>query len=247
MGGGAIITAAGRVRAKMTAIGSHIGRPVPAAGPISDDVVAEIAEVAWWHQARLPPGCEPGLAATAVYTPGYTDPQADGRSNHDETYTAAMTGVIVEVDPATGRVQVLDAVLISDCGTVINPMVVEGQHRGGFTQGLGVALLEEVRYSDDGQPLCATLLDYTIPGALDVPDLRVVLRQTPSATLGGFRGVGESGIIAAPAVLVSATDDALRPLGVRLRSTRLHSGALRRTIRATGWRPDAAAWALRPD
>ena len=245
MGGGAVIQAAQRVRARMAAIGAHIGRPVPESGPIPPDLVAEIAEVAWWHQARLPPGSEPGLAASAVYTPGRTDPQPDGRVNHDETYTAAMTAVVVEVDPGTGQVRVLDAVLVSDCGTVINPMVVEGQHRGGFTQGLGVALFEEARYSPEGQPLCSTLLDYTIPTAADVPELRVILRHTPSETLGGFRGVGESGIIAAPAALVGAADDALRPLGLRLRSTRLHAASLRAEIRATGWRPDPATWATR--
>jgi hypothetical protein len=218
MGGGAVISAARRVRARMAAIAAHLGHPIPDTGPIPPDLLAEIAGVAWWHQARLPPGSEPGLAATTVYTPGFTDPRPDGLVDHDETYTASMTAVVVDVDPATGRVRVLDAVLISDCGTVINPMVVRGQHRGGFTQGLGVALLEEFRYSEDGQPLSATLLDYTIPTALDVPDLRVILRHTPSATLGGFRGVGESAIIAAPAALVGAAEDALRPLGVRLRT-----------------------------
>jgi carbon-monoxide dehydrogenase large subunit len=245
MGGGAVISAARRVRARMAAIAAHLGHPIPDTGPIPPDLLAEIAGVAWWHQARLPPGSEPGLAATTVYTPGFTDPRPDGLVDHDETYTASMTAVVVDVDPATGRVRVLDAVLISDCGTVINPMVVRGQHRGGFTQGLGVALLEEFRYSEDGQPLSATLLDYTIPTALDVPDLRVILRHTPSATLGGFRGVGESAIIAAPAALVGAAEDALRPLGVRLRTTRLHAAGLRTAIRATGWRPDPAAWAVR--
>jgi carbon-monoxide dehydrogenase large subunit len=245
MGGGAVIQAARRVRERMAAIGAHIGRPVPGDGPVPPDVFAEIAAVAWWHQHRLPPGSEPGLTATAVYTPGFTDPRPDGSVNHDETYTACMTAVAVEVDPATGLVRVLDALMVSDCGTVINPAVVVGQHRGGFAQGLGVALFEEIRYSGEGQPLCATLLDYTIPTALDAPDLRVVLRHTPSDTLGGFRGIGESSIIAAPAVLVSAVDDALRPLGVRLRSTRLHAATLRAAARAQGWRPDPAAWADR--
>ena len=153
-----------------------------------------------------------------------------------------MTAVAVEVDPATGAVTVLEATTVVDCGVVINPAVVVGQQQGGFAQGLGVALLEEVRYSEEGQ-LCATLLDYTIPTALDVPDLRVVLRQTPSEVLGGFRGVGETGIIAAPAAIVGAVDDALAPLGVRLCSTRAHSHVLRAEVRGHGWRPDPADWA----
>ena len=105
----------------------------------------------------------------------------------------------------------------------VNPAVVEGQHQGGFAQGLGVVLFEEVRYSEDGQPLCTTLLDYTIPTALEVPVLRVVHRPTPSAAAGGFRGMGEASIIATPAVMVAAVEDALRPLGAALRSTRLHA------------------------
>jgi carbon-monoxide dehydrogenase large subunit len=245
MGGGAVIAAARKVREQMAALGAQIGRPIPDRGPIESARVAEIAAAAWWKQHLLPPGQEPGLVASAVYTPGNTDPLPDGRTNHDETYTACMTAVVVDVDPATGRVTVLDAVSVIDCGTVINPTLVVGQHRGGFTQGLGVALLEEVRYSDDGQPQCATLLDYTIPTSLDAAPLRVVLQQTPSETLGGFRGMGESGIIAAPAAIVGAVDDALRPLGVRLTSSRAHAGALRAAVCETGWRLDVAAWAAR--
>ena len=120
-----------------------------------------------------------------------------------------MTAVAVEVDADTGHVDVLDAVLVSDCGVVINPAVVEGQHQGGFAQGLGAVLLEEVRYDDDGQPLTSTLVDYTIPEAGDVPRLRVVHRETPSEVAGGFRGVGEAAIIAAPAVIAGAVADAL--------------------------------------
>ncbi len=243
MGGGAIMTAAATVRAKLAAIATHLGHPVGDHGPIPADVVAEVAAAAWWHQHRLPAGMDPGLSSSSVYTPGHTGPQPGGQANHDETYTTAMTAVAVEVDPATGTVTVLEATSVVDCGVVINPAVVVGQQQGGFAQGLGVALLEEARYSEEGQPLCATLLDYTIPTALDVPALRVVLRQTPSEVLGGFRGVGETGIIAAPAALVGAVDDALTPLGVRLRSTRAHASVLRAETRAHGWRPDPADWA----
>ena len=153
----------------------------------------------------------------------------------------------MEVDPATGQVRVLAAVLVSDCGVVINPAVVEGQHRGGFAQGLGAALFEEVRYNEDGQPLSSTLLDYLLPTSADVPVLEVVHRPTPSEVEGGFRGVGEASIIAAPAVLVGAVADALAPIGVHLSSTRIHASALRAAVRQAGWRPDVAAWAAAPD
>ncbi|MDQ2724117.1 MAG: xanthine dehydrogenase family protein molybdopterin-binding subunit [Actinomycetota bacterium] len=244
MGGGAVAQAALTLRAKMTVIATHLGQPLPSRDWIPEGVFARIAAAAWWHLHLLPSGLDPGLSASAVYRPGFTGPRPDGRTNHDETYTTAMTAVAVEVDPATGSVRVLDAVSVLDCGVVINPMVVVGQLQGAFAQGLGVALLEEVRYSPEGQPLCATLLDYTIPTAVDVADLRVILRQTPSELAGGFRGMGETGIIAAPAVLVSAIEDALSPLGVRLSSTRAHPDDLRRAVRAGGWRPDPASWGL---
>jgi carbon-monoxide dehydrogenase large subunit len=140
-------------------------------------------------------------------------------------------------------VAVLDALLVSDCGVVINPMVVEGQHQGGFAQGLGNVLFEEVRYSPEAQPETSTLLDYRIPEASDVPVLRVVHRQTPSELAGGFRGVGEAAIIATPAALAGAVADALQPLGVEITSTRLHPHVLRKLIRDAGYVPDAAAFA----
>ncbi|HTW98710.1 MAG TPA: xanthine dehydrogenase family protein molybdopterin-binding subunit [Acidimicrobiales bacterium] len=243
MGGGAVIRAAMVLREKMVEIGAAVGLHVPASGPLAAGVAERLAEVAWWHQHLLPAGLDPGLSATSVYTPGHTGPQPGGGENHDETYGSHMTAVAVEVDPATGSVSVLSALLVSDCGVVINPMVVEGQHRGAFAQGLGVALLEEIRYGEDGQPQCTSLLDYTIPTTLDVPGLRIVHRPTPSSLLGGFRGMGEAAIIAAPAVLASAVEDALSPIGVEIRSTCLHAGAIRAAVRAAGWRPDPVGWA----
>ncbi|HSS08526.1 MAG TPA: molybdopterin cofactor-binding domain-containing protein, partial [Acidimicrobiales bacterium] len=236
MGGGAVLRAAEAVRDKMAQIAEHMG-----GAPAFDDIAAE----AWWHTHRLPSSVDPGLTATVSYTPGRTIPVPDehAHTNFDETYGSHMTAVVVEVDPVTGRVAVLDALLVSDCGVVINPMVVEGQHQGGFAQGLGNVLLEEVRYSPEGQPLTSTLLDYTIPEAPDVPVLRVVHRQTPSETAGGFRGVGEAAIIATPAALAGAVADALQPLGVRVTSTRLHPHVLRHLVREAGYVPDAVAFA----
>jgi len=242
MAGGAVLRAATRVREKMDRIGAAMqdtnGRP---------PTFAEIAEEAWWQVHRLPEGVEPGLQETVVYSPGNTIPvpDANGHMNFDETFAAHMTAVAVEVDPETGEVHVLDAVLVSDCGVVINPTVVEGQHQGGFAQGLGAVLLEEIRYDDEGQPLASTLVDYTIPEAPDVPRLRVVHRETPSGVAGGFRGAGEASIIATPAVVAGAVADALAPLGVEITSTRLHAHVLRAAIRAAGYTPDPAAFATR--
>jgi len=238
MAGGAVLIAARRLRAKMDRIAAHMGR-----NPTFD----EIAEEAWWHPHRLPSDETPGLYESVVYTPGNTIPvpNDDGHLNFDETFGAHMTAIAVEVDCDTGEVHVLDAVLVSDCGVVINPMVVEGQHQGAFAQGLGAVLLEEVRYDDEGQPLTATLLDYTIPEATDVPVLRVIHRETPSTVAGGFRGVGEAAIIATPAAIAGAVADALAPFGIAITSTRLHAHQLRALLRAAGYTPDAAAFARR--
>ncbi|MBO0731277.1 MAG: molybdopterin-dependent oxidoreductase, partial [Acidimicrobiaceae bacterium] len=232
MGGGAILRAAGAIRARVVEVAAALGHGVPWSGPIDPSVWTAVAAAAWWHPHLLPPTVGPGLTATAVYSPGGTGPTPDGGANHDETFGAHATALAVEVDPATGHVEVLAAMLVADCGTVINPAVVEGQLQGGFAQGWGAARFEEVRYRDDGQPLCASLLDYTLPTAADTPALEVVHRPTPSELAGGFRGVGEAGIIAAPAVLASAIEDALSPLGVRLSSTRLSDDAVRAAIEA---------------
>jgi aerobic carbon-monoxide dehydrogenase large subunit len=244
MAGGAVLKAATRVREKMDRIAAVMHETNGRA-----PTFAEIAEEAWWQVHRLPAGEEPGLQTTVVYTPGNTIPVPDehGHMNFDETFAAHMTAVAVEVDPDTGHATVLDAVLVSDCGVVINPMVVEGQHQGGFAQGLGAVVLEEVRYDDEGQPLSSTLVDYTIPEASDVPRLRVVHRETPSGVAGGFRGAGEATIIVTPAVVAGAVADALAPLGVEITSTRLHPHVLRAAIRAAGYEPDAAAFAARTE
>jgi carbon-monoxide dehydrogenase large subunit len=225
MGGGAVLTAATRLREKMDLVAAHMpGRPS----------FEQIAEEVWWHPHRLPHRVEPGLTSTVVYTPGNTMPEPDeaGRMNFEETYGAHMTCVVVEVDARTGDVEILDAVLVSDCGRVINPMIVEGQHQGGFAQGLGSVLTEEVRYDSAGQPLTASLLDYRPPLATDVPKLRVVHRETRSENAGGFRGMGEASIIATPAAIAGAVADALAPLGVHITSTQLHPHHLRALLRA---------------
>ena len=238
MGGGAVHEAASEVREKVEKLAAVIG---------TEPSTAAAADLCWFHPHRLPEGFAPGLSATVVYTPGHTKPEPDehGGPNFDETFGSHMTAVVVEVDPDTGGVTVLDAVMVVDCGRVINPTVVEGQVQGGFVQGVGNVLWEEVVYDDDGQPQCSTLLDYQIPQAADAPVLRVEHRPTPSDLAGGFRGVGEAGITAAPAAMAGAVADALAPLGVRITSTRLHAHHLRAALRAAGHRSDPARFARR--
>jgi carbon-monoxide dehydrogenase large subunit len=124
---------------------------------------------------------------------------------------------IVEVDIETGIVAVQRIVAVEDCGTMINPMIVEGQLRGGITQAIGAAFLEEMTYDEQGQLLTTTFMDYLVPTASEVPPIEIIHIETPSqVTAGGVKGMGESAMIAAPAALVNAVNDALEPFDAYL-------------------------------
>lgn len=160
--------------------------------------------------------------AKAVYSDMKTLP-VDAREELSATYTydpingttAAATHIAaVEVDPATCFVRILKFVVAEDCGRLINPMIVDGQVHGGVAQGIGAALFEEMIYDEDGQLLTASLVDYIIPSAPEVPFMDVVHVESESAVAGGFRGMGEGGTIGAPAAIANAIADALSPLGI---------------------------------
>jgi aerobic carbon-monoxide dehydrogenase large subunit len=113
-------------------------------------------------------------------------------------------------------------VIVEDCGTMVNPMVVDGQTLGGAAQGIGTALYEESPFDPNGQPLASTFADYLLPGATEIPAMRIFHMQTPSPyTAFGIKGMGEGGAIAPPAVIFNAVNDALAPLGVELTRTPL--------------------------
>ncbi len=104
-----------------------------------------------------------------------------------------------------------------DCGRIINPLIADGQAQGGVAQGIGAALLEEIIHDENGQILTATLADYIVPGAGEIPDVEVIHLETESpSTVGGFRGLGEGGTIGAPAAIANAISDALAPLGIEI-------------------------------
>ena len=133
------------------------------------------------------------------------------------TWAFGAHGCVVEVDEDTGVVRVLRYVAVHDCGRPINPTVVEGQIHGGIAQGLGAALGEELIYDDAGQLLTATLMDYPVPRANDVPSLEVVALDSPSARNElGIKGVGESGVISPPGAIANAVEDALSDQGVEV-------------------------------
>jgi carbon-monoxide dehydrogenase large subunit len=151
----------------------------------------------------IPGGMDPGLEAS-----GYVHAM-------QSTYSSGAHAAVVEVDPETGTVRLLRYVAVDDCGTMINPMVVEGQVHGGIAHGVGNALLEAVAYDGAGQLLTGTLMDYALPRASDLPDLEVhhVVTPSPLNPL-GVKGAGEGGTLPAPAAIANAVVDALRPSGI---------------------------------
>jgi carbon-monoxide dehydrogenase large subunit len=124
---------------------------------------------------------------------------------------------LVEVDVETGMVRVLKYVVVHDCGRAINPLVIDGQICGGVAQGIGDALMEELVYDENGQLLTASLLDYLVPTAGEIPPFGLGHHESPSPRNPlGLKGLGEGGAISPPAALANAVDDALRPFGVEV-------------------------------
>jgi carbon-monoxide dehydrogenase large subunit len=122
----------------------------------------------------------------------------------------------VEVDPDTGFVEVTRYAVVEDCGELINPAIVEGQVRGGVAQGIGQVLYERLFYDDSGNMKTGTYMDYLMPTCMEIPPIEIHHLETPSTIEANYRGVGEGGMIAAPAALTNAIEDALRHRGVRI-------------------------------
>ena len=176
---------------------------------------------------RRPADMDPSLSATRSY-------------DQPESYANGCCAAIVEVDPETGIVELERVAFVDDCGTMLNPMVVEGQIAGAVAQGIGGALYEELPYDEDGNFLAATLLDYLYPTTKEIPPIDVGHIETPSTvTEGGVKGCGEGGTIAAPAAVVNAVADALSPFGVTVEATPLTPHRVLELVRRG--REDAAA------
>ena len=192
--------------------------------------IKDLAGRAHWNTESLPEDMEPGLQATAVF--GFTvarSVDAEDRVNSSNTYGFIAEVMAVEVDADTAAVKILKYVTVHDAGTIINPMIVEGQIYGGALHGLGGALYEELAYDDDGQLLTGTFMDYLVPTATEAPEIEIehVVSPSPLTTLGS-KGLGESSSMTVPAVIANAVSDALKPLGISITElpmtpTRLHA------------------------
>jgi carbon-monoxide dehydrogenase large subunit len=135
------------------------------------------------------------------------------------TFTNGIQASYVEVDPDTGFVKLLKHWCVEDCGTVINPMLVDEQIRGGVVQGIGAALFEECLYDAEGQLLNGNMADYLVPMAAEMPDIICAHVETPTKQSElGAKGAGEAGTAGAPGAVMNAINDALAPFGVRVTS-----------------------------
>jgi carbon-monoxide dehydrogenase large subunit len=211
VGGVALYHAAEKIIAKAKTIAAHLMEVDEAQvdcvggvlrGPASSLTVKEIAFAAWTAH-NLPAGMEPGLEATYVYDPP------------NFSWPAGAHVAIVEVDTETGNVELLRYIAVDDVGTVVNPIIVEGQIHGGIAQGVAQALYEEAVYDDDGNLLTPNMVTYLVPSAAEFPRWELHRTETPSPTNPlGVKGVGETGSIAAPAAVMNAVVDALAEDGI---------------------------------
>src|SRR6516162_3380633 len=219
MSGGAVARTSRMLRDKLCRIGAHLLQCDPAQvrcadgavlGPQGSVSIAEIANVAHLRMDGLPPGVDPLLDATATYEP------AIGTG----VFSYATHGAVVAVDPETGFIELLDFAVAEDCGTMVNPMLVEGQIRGGVVQGIGTALYEEIPYDEAGQPLVGTLAEYLLPGAAEMPSIKIghLHTHTPHTEY-GMKGMGEGGAVAPPAAIANAVRDALASIGAEVNET----------------------------
>jgi 2-furoyl-CoA dehydrogenase large subunit len=206
--------------------------------------VKDLAGRAHWHTQSIPDGMEAGLQATAVFHfPEAKAVDAEDRVNSSNTYGFIAEVMMVEVDRQTAAVKISKYITVHDAGTIINPMIVEGQIYGGALHGLGGALYEELQYDDSGQCLTATFMDYLVPTASEAPviDIEHISSPSPLTTLGS-KGLGESSSMTVPAVLANAVSDALQPLGIGITELPITPSRLWERIeeaRRAGGRPRA--------
>jgi 2-furoyl-CoA dehydrogenase large subunit len=194
------------------------GSVVSQSNPDKKITVKRVAGTAHWNLELLPDDVEAGLQARAVFRfPSNVAPDAQDRVNSSYTYGFMAEICVVEVDRDSGEVKILDWFSVHDAGTIINPMLMEGQIYGGALHGIAGALYEELTYDDEGQMLAGNFMQYVCPTAVEAPKMNIghLCSPSPLTTLGS-KGAGESSSETAPAAIASAVADALRPLGINI-------------------------------
>ena len=231
MAGGAIARTCDVLGARIKRIGAHLLQcdladttieNASVIGPTGDVTIAEIARV--WHRnpEELPEDVDPaGVEVTSGFRP----------SPDNSPFSYATHAAVVAVDTELGEIEILDYVISEDCGTIVNPMIVDGQIIGGALQGVGTALCEESQYDAEGQPLSSTFADYIMPGSTDLPKIRLDHLVTPSPlTEFGVKGLGEGGAIPPPAAIANAINDAVKMYGVEVDETPITPRRLRKKL-----------------
>jgi carbon-monoxide dehydrogenase large subunit len=215
VGGEAIARATAKVVEKAKAIAAHKleaavediqladGKFGVAGSPGSGLTLAEIAGFAYIPEDNLPEGLEPGLEDLAFYDP------------ENFVFPFGAHAAVVEVDPETGKIDLVRYLAVDDCGPAINPNLIDGQIHGGIVHAVGQALFEHMAYDEDGQLATGSFVSYALPSAAELPSFETDRTETPSPVNSlGVKGVGEAGTIAASAAVTNAVIDALRPVGV---------------------------------
>ena len=217
MAGGAVATACEEIGQRIARIGAKLLQADESDVRVGDGCVSgpggsisfeEIGRTWYLKPQDLPDDVEPGgVEVTAGYKP----------ERDSGTFSYAAHAVVVAIDTDIGEIEILDYVVVEDGGVLVNPMIVDGQVHGGAGQGIGTALYEEMQYSHDGQPLASSFADYILPGATEIPNIRIDHMETPSPyTTFGQKGIGEGGAIGPPAAIANAVNDALHSLGVEI-------------------------------
>jgi len=220
-GGGAVARACRMLIEKIQKIGAHLlqtdvsetqVKSGAVHGPAGSVGFTEIAYAANVRQEHLPAGMAPLLDMTGTYEPSETG----------GVFAYGTHAVVVAVEPDTGVVEILDYAVSEDCGTMINPMVVDGQVQGGIAQGIGTALYEEIPYDEIGQPLATSFGEYMVPCAPEISDgARGASRSSRPGHRICVKGLGEGGAIAPPAAIANAVSDAFRSIRATFNETPL--------------------------
>jgi len=220
MAGGAVAAACDALSERIAALGAHLlqarreevaVRDGGVYGPSGHVSLEEVARLWYLQPEHLPEDADPrGLEVVQ----GYKTEVDSG------TFSYAAHACVVALDLECGEIELLDYVVVEDGGVLVNPMIVDGQVYGGAAQGIGTALYEEMPYNEAAQPLASTLADYHLPGACEIPAVRIEHMETPSPyTRFGQKGIGEGGAIGPPAAIANAINDALSELGAEVDST----------------------------
>ncbi len=231
IGGGATKRAAALLADRIKEVAGHLleassgdleiedGKVFVAGSPERFVTVERVARAVHLEAQLLPEGEAGTLDAMAGFDP-------------PGTFSNATHGVVVEIDPETGAVGIERYVVVEDCGVMINPMIVEGQVRGGIAQGIAAALYERLAYDDEGQLVTSTLMDYLVPTTTEIPHIEILHLETPceySET--GAKGMGEGGTMGAPAAVASAVADALAHLDIEIDALPITPERLRAAIK----------------